>query len=274
MSICYNILDQSDVITTPIKLKYTSSMASSSLSSKGITIQIANNGPVSITGSVASSTLLFRTVKQLYYQTYLTGSVLFSSSLWNCSEQSTAAYGSGDEDYRYFPTASNEKVTVVAIPRTSFGENIARKSLRITSSLFQLEDDGNGNIVDCGCTGDPRVGNILYSQGIIVITDTAYVNQVTSSATWKWTAESTIYQNEVRCHVNENDFNYTLNPSAIVSGSNGIYLDAITGSDFRPYATTVGLYNDQNELLVVGKLSTPYPIPSNTDITFAIRWDS
>lgn len=87
-------------------------------------------------------------------------------------------------------------------------------------------------------------------------------------------AESTIYQTEVRCHVNENDFNYTLNNSAILSGTSGSYINAITGSEFHPYATTVGLYNDADELLVVGKLSTPYPIPSNTDVTFVIRWDS
>lgn len=87
-------------------------------------------------------------------------------------------------------------------------------------------------------------------------------------------AETTIYQNEYRCHVNENDFNYTLNPSALKSGSAGTYIDNITGSDFRPYATTVGLYNQRDELLVVGKLSTPYPIPTNTDITFVVRWDS
>lgn len=87
-------------------------------------------------------------------------------------------------------------------------------------------------------------------------------------------AETTIYQNEVRCHVNENDFNYTQNLSSTISGSNGQLIDAITGSDFRPYTTTVGLYNETNDLLVVGKLSTPYPIPSNTDITFIIKWDS
>ncbi len=60
-------------------------------------------------------------------------------------------------------------------------------------------------------------------------------------------AETTIYQNEYRCHVNENDFNYTLNPSAIKSNSTGSYIDAVTGSDFRPYATTIGLYNESDE---------------------------
>jgi hypothetical protein len=92
--------------------------------------------------------------------------------------------------------------------------------------------------------------------------------------TLSFVAESTIYQNEVRCQINENDFNYTLNPSANKAGSSGSYIDAVTGSDFHPYTTTVGLYNAQDELLVVGKLSRPYPIPQNTDMTFVIRWDS
>ena len=65
-----------------------------------------------------------------------------------------------------------------------------------------------------------------------------------------------------------------MNPSAIISGSNGDYINAITGSDFDPYSTTVGLYNDANELLVVGKLSRPYRMPPNTDMAFIVRWDS
>ena len=87
-------------------------------------------------------------------------------------------------------------------------------------------------------------------------------------------SEITIYQNEVRCVVNENDFNYTLNPSANKAGSTGSYIDAVTGSDFHPYFTTVGLYNDADELLVVGKLSRPYPVPQNSDMTIVVRWDS
>ena len=93
--------------------------------------------------------------------------------------------------------------------------------------------------------------------------------------------ESTIYQNEIRCHISENDFNYSLNPSAmnwVPSGSgfstDGTVLSALTGSDFLPYATTVGLYNDADQLLAVGKLSTPYPMPKNSDMVFVIRYDS
>ena len=90
-------------------------------------------------------------------------------------------------------------------------------------------------------------------------------------------AETTIYQNEVKCKIQENEFNYSQNPTALQYGANvpsGTIADNITGSDFRPYTTTIGLYNASNELLVVGKLGTPYPIPSNTDMTFIVRWDS
>ena len=112
------------------------------------------------------------------------------------------------------------------------------------------------------------------------------------------TAETTIYQNEVKCRVSENDFNYSQNPTvfarkSFISGSqalpfygpedgiptfaeivDGTLIDNITGSSFRPYTTTVGLYNENNQLLVVGKLATPCPIPPNTDMTFIIKWDS
>jgi hypothetical protein len=90
-------------------------------------------------------------------------------------------------------------------------------------------------------------------------------------------SETTIYQNEVKCRVLENDFNYTQNPTALsqsISGSGGQLANNVTGSAFNPYATTIGLYNDSNQLLVVGKLATPYPIPENTDITFIVKWDS
>ena len=107
------------------------------------------------------------------------------------------------------------------------------------------------------------------------------------------TAETTIYVNEVKCRVLENDFNYSQNPTVFkyitrITGSaalpfysssvgiitDGTITDNLTGSAFNPYVTTVGLYNEVNELLVVGKLATPYPIPENTDITFIVRWDS
>jgi hypothetical protein len=88
----------------------------------------------------------------------------------------------------------------------------------------------------------------------------------------KFKSTQTIYQQEITCQVNENEFNLTLNPSA-TSDRSGSLRDFATGSDFQPYVTTVGLYNESNELLVVGKLAQPFRLPSNTDVTFVIRYD-
>lgn len=296
-----NTVNPSDKSMTPIRLRYTSSYSSSSLSAYGITLVTGINGSVGITGSVPLTTLNYYSVKQLYYSNFLTGSYLSNSSSFDNFLQSTAASGTLDADVRYFPTNSNATVAILSIPRTIFGENIGRKGLIISSSVasYFLSDDGNGNLLDF-TTSYPFIhaGNVLYNQGMVILTHPNYVN-LTSSFTLTVAAESTIYQNEVRCHVSENDFNYTLNPSVFSSasfstGSNtsnpifsplsttgsyyyitaGKMINAVTGSSFIPYATTIGLYNEQDELLVVGKLATPYPIPSNTDITFTVRWDS
>ena len=46
-----------------------------------------------------------------------------------------------------------------------------------------------------------------------------------------------------------------------------------THSQFQPFITTVGLYNNFNELLAVGKLPKPIRKPDNYDISFQIKID-
>ena len=57
-------------------------------------------------------------------------------------------------------------------------------------------------------------------------------------------------------------------------GNTQIYHDFVTGSEFSPFVTTVGLYNESNELVVVGKLPRPLPISLYTDTTFMINFDT
>ncbi len=84
--------------------------------------------------------------------------------------------------------------------------------------------------------------------------------------------EYIIYEQEVRCKVGENDFNMTLNPT-ISTDNSGSLRDFATGSDFSPYVTTVGLYNNRSELLAVAKLAQPIPLSSTTDTVFMVRYD-
>ena len=85
-----------------------------------------------------------------------------------------------------------------------------------------------------------------------------------------------MYENEYQCTVEEHEFLETLNPSARKIRSNECpdFADFATGSLFRPYVTTIGLYNEHNELLVVGKLGQPIRMSNETDTTFVLRWDT
>lgn len=196
MSRAANSLKTSDVITTPIKLKYSSSYESNSFESNGIQVLKGINGPVTITGSVPQTTLNYRSVRHLFYSNYLTGSFPVSASSADNFLQSTAASGSLDSDNRYFPTQSGAEITVLSIPRRVFGQQISRQSFVLTSSYYCIVDDGNGNLLDIkGYGGDyivegyfnaqgyyedvpnaenVHVGNIIYPQGIAIITAETY----------------------------------------------------------------------------------------------------
>ena len=47
----------------------------------------------------------------------------------------------------------------------------------------------------------------------------------------------------------------------------------VTHSQFAPYITTIGLYNDNNELLIVGRTSSPIRNDPEMDISFVLRFD-
>jgi len=51
------------------------------------------------------------------------------------------------------------------------------------------------------------------------------------------------------------------------------YENFVTHSDFRPYITTIGLYNDAGELLVVGRTSRPIKNDDKMDMSFVVRFD-
>jgi hypothetical protein len=83
----------------------------------------------------------------------------------------------------------------------------------------------------------------------------------------------------------ESEFNLSLNPSLTsgstqITASQGTFFtpgqfinDFATGSLFSPYLTTVGLYDENQNLLAVGKLSQPLATSTTTDTTILINID-
>jgi hypothetical protein len=85
-----------------------------------------------------------------------------------------------------------------------------------------------------------------------------------------------IFENEFHCTVDEDEYNFTLNPTARKNKdiNKGDLANFATGSNFKPYVTTVGLYNEAGELLVVGKFGQPIRMSDETDTTFVVRYDT
>jgi len=219
--------------------------------------------------------------------------------------------------------------------------DIQAKTLNITYDGIEYDliidsvDINNGYIVAKNIPFLPeesqgiKVGNIFYNQGLVVLTrdsDLKLQNQ------WKldYKSTQTIYEHEYLLIANEDEFNVSQNPSAIINVGketqryitsdgkttsiitnpgvsyikkktileNGNILDYripsqytssisagfehydlsgsvdSTGSFLAPFITTIGLYDDNCDLVAVAKL--PQPIKSEPDIpvNFIIRFDT
>tara|TARA_R110001583_G_scaffold6509_1_gene32976 strand:- start:1965 stop:3170 length:1206 start_codon:yes stop_codon:yes gene_type:complete len=73
------------------------------------------------------------------------------------------------------------------------------------------------------------------------------------------------------CRANHNEFNYSSNPTYL-SGSK-IRVKSQASDDPVAYITTVGLYNDNNELMATAKLSEPLKKSPSTEFTIRTRLD-
>jgi hypothetical protein len=176
MNNCKKTIKLSDISITPIKLKYSASYGSSNFNDYNILAQKGTKVNMSITGSLKRSDLNFKSIENLYYKNYLTGSLLNSASLWDWNQQSTVCSGSSNYENRFFPTQSNSVIGIIAIPPQTFGDQISTNTFMLSpeySSNYRIVDDGNGNLID-KVNNNVHVGNVIYSHGNIIITNPNY----------------------------------------------------------------------------------------------------
>ena len=300
MSVFKQFLSQ-DVIVTPFKVNKTFTFYGSSplvASNVGIDRLIGTNitdtlfNPITdpTTGYVNTGSyqrLVYNSIKELYYSNFLSSSKGDEATLTiidngvilqkNDQQPSYENYlQSTLVPYRYFPTGSNDQIGVISIPSTLFGEQIKPKSFTLTSASNSLIDDGEGNIYLNNSSS--IVGNIIYSHGIITLTTASISGSINlydyfitgSNITTSFESTYTIHETQYKCTIRESEFNLSYNPS-LLSGST-LY-DYATGSFFAPYITTVGLYDGQQNLLAVAKLSQPLPSSPTTDMNIIINID-
>ena len=256
-----------------------------------------------------SQSAVYYSIQQLYYSNYISGS---NGEVQQANTQSINPDGTttglvasnGYYNYpqtdlnpkKYWPTGSNESIGVMSVPKAMFGDYILPNSILIETDSGSYFDDGEGRLKMNTPLQSPSssifVGNITYDHGIIVftggtrlentgstgtgvITNSDIENFVTSSnVTMSFSSSFTIYESQYKCTIGESEFGYTLNPTVISGSSNdGTVYNYVTSSFFSPYVTTVGMYNNNYELMAVGKLAQPLPTSRTTDTTILVNID-
>jgi hypothetical protein len=122
------------------------------------------------------------------------------------------------------------------------------------------------------------VGNIARKQGLVIITDRQLVRDIQTYgvSSFEYRGTLTTYENEISCTISPGEFLFSNNPTLHEYNpiTDQVQLQGFaTASSFRPYVSRVGLYDDNNHLLIIGSLSQPIQLPQNVDTTLIVRYD-
>ena len=227
-----------------------------------------------------SKRTLYDSIKSQFYLNPTTSSILTEVG-------KRKSYASTDE------RVIGDTIGVIAIPQQKYGEGLKMGSVELQYGTITVTDDSNSNLID---SASNHKGNVYYDRGLIVLTKDIVEDTTIESFELSYRSTMTIYENEVFLSVNESEFNVSQNPSAY-DGTNKIKLKTIqstieptkfggfgeydysssvdtTGSYLAPFITTIGLYDNELNMVAVCKL--PKPIKSLPDypLNFIVRFDT
>jgi len=214
MSFSYKTLNSNDITLTSYIANKQWEVKNSNLSQNGVSIFVGENLPINRenifdplndinTYNQEYRRLIFESIKHLYYENYTSGSLtnsFFQSSSYFNYEQTTLISGSMLSSYKSLPTQEGGKIVVISIDKEIFGSGLTPNSVFISGSDYYLRDDGEGNLYNFYNEDNyaryneaiydesiyleitpsifPQleyVGNVFYSHGLIVITDSNYL---------------------------------------------------------------------------------------------------
>ena len=204
------------------------------------------------------------------------------------------------------------EIAVFSIPQIYYGEGIKVGTVILQDEQLgrTYTDDGYSNLID---SGSNIKGNVFYDRGLIVVAKDIVSGSVLSQFTLNFRSTKTIFENEIFIPVLDGEFNYSQNPSAVYEDGGRVYTHIMqrpgstkigdlvtssfydagikwvkpaflqyevsssldqTGSFLAPMITTIGLYDNELNMVAVAKL--PQPIKSLPDypVNFIIRFDT
>ncbi len=134
-----------------------------------------------------------------------------------------------------------------------------------------------------------RVGNVFYGHGMFVVSDPRpkYTNAFLGSTgnfdyaglsngfEGYFRSTTTLYQYEIICKIRKHEFNFTQNSSVRADkySQNDQLENYVTSSFFNPYITTIGLYNEDRDLVAIAKLANPLEKRDDVDMNVIVRFD-
>jgi hypothetical protein len=235
--------------------------------------------------------------------TFITSSTLINDNTWhslivNKTGSNYELYVDGVLDSTL--DASNIKTTNNEQDITIFSSRLStRTDYTSTSGSFDevriyrrsltsdnIESLTNNHWYSGSFTQTNQIGHIFYNTGIVVISDPRpkYKNMFLGDGNWDYTnrpfefnykATKVVEEVSLLCEINRDEFNVSSNPSLRVTSNEKEerLKPMVTGSDFRPYITQIGLYNDDLELLAVAKLGSPLKKRQDVDVTINVKFD-
>lgn len=226
--------------------------------------------------------VIYSSIKSQFYTNPATASILTEVGR-------RRSYASTDE------RVIEDNIVIVPIPQIKYGEGVKVGSVRLVDNGIGriYNDDGFSNLID---SASNVKGNIFYDRGLIVVTKDVVDGTTLSDYTLDFRSTKTIHENEIFLSVYENEFNTSTNPTATDSTGKilgyGIqsvvdptvfggfdeyeYSSSIdpTGSYLAPYVTTIALYDDNNDMVVVAKLPQPMKSLPDYPVNFIVRFDT
>jgi hypothetical protein len=197
---------------------------------------------------------------------------------------------------------------LIRIPQDKYGEGIKVGTVKFTDGNTNKVylDDGYSNLV----SGSTICGNIMYDRGFVILTKDTPSGSLTNFRL-EYNSTQTIYENEIFISVLENEFNFSQNRTALIDAdyetgsliTHGQYsysphysqsytnlrsakvnplfneydvsasIDP-TGSYLAPFITTIGLYDNELNMVAVAKLARPMKSYPDYPLNFIIRFDT
>jgi hypothetical protein len=241
----------------------------------------ANGNPVGNTSSTPSfSSEIVNGVINCYIGNPANSQFSIATANKNGTDQQKAVYGAirnivfGDKNAVFrFGGSEFSSFKVISISKNCLKSSLLPGSLNLLNGLTDDSNMSPPTILNCGrvynlIEGDTLPGGgfsygygnnvqgirgmFLPDVGLIITIDVSSAPSVFVLRNLNPTPT-----NHVFIRARNNQYNYSMNPS-FISGSSGLVINQDWYSNPQTYITTVGLYNDNNELMATAKLPHPY----------------